>query len=184
MGWVTHAESGTLLLIMWDATKTSRKPTLTGWVVLLMPYVVTSSKQKEIVYIFKRRLGFIDSNFISYFIHTFSKRPLTNSYLLVQFICMAGTSQSCNHVREWWPITFVMLTRFCLLTKTGFVCFFVDVSQVLYSNIILRCCLWYHIWCEHLYNCQRRTIMNYVSKEYEIKIKMVHEQWLLQKMLF
>ena len=30
----------------------------------------------------------------------------------------------------------------------------------------------------------QRTVMNYVSKEYEIKIKMVNEQSLLQKMMF
>ena len=50
-------------------------------------------------------------------------------------------------------------------------------------NSILRCCLWYHLRCEHLHNYEG-TIMYDVSKVYGIKTKMVHEQWLPQKMLF
>ena len=39
------------------------------------------------------------------------KDTFINSYMLVQFSYMAGTSQLCNPVRECWPITFVTLTQ-------------------------------------------------------------------------
>ena len=125
-GIIFSFKLGTFLLIIWDATKASRKPTLTGWVVLLIPYAFTSPEQKEAVHIFIRRLEFHWQQL--YFIfHWYLLKKTPYKFLLVQFSCMAGTSQSCNHVRECSPITFVMLTRFCLLTKADFVCFFVDV---------------------------------------------------------
>ena len=109
-----------MLLIMWDDTKTSRKPN-SGFADTICSY--QSQRKSNRLYII-RRLQVIDSHFISYFIDFCSKRPLTNPYLLLQFSCMASTSQSCSHVRECWSISFVMLTRFCLTTKTDFVWFF------------------------------------------------------------
>ena len=96
--------------------------------------------KRNSLYTYKKVRGSFYSNFISYFNDTCSKRPLTNSYLMVQFSCMAGTSHSCNHVRECWPTAFVLLTKFCLLTKTDFVCFllmfFKYYTQMLYSDVV------------------------------------------------
>ena len=47
-------KSGTLLLILWDAKKKKKNPILTGWVVLLIPYAVTSSKKKKNLNIYKK----------------------------------------------------------------------------------------------------------------------------------
>ena len=98
---------------MWHARKTTKKPTLTGWVVLLIPYTVISAEQKDIVYIFIRRLEahWHQLYFIFHWYFLQNQRLLTNSYLLVQFSCMAGTSQLCNYVRK----------ALCL---PDFVCFF------------------------------------------------------------
>ena len=42
-----------------------------------------------------------------------------------------------------------MLTRFCLLTKTDFVCFLLMFPKY-YTEVLYRCFLWYHLRCEHL----------------------------------
>ena len=63
---------------------------------------------------------------------------------------MAVTSQSCNPVREYSPITFVTLTRFCLLTKTVFICFLLIFPKYYTQVFIQMLFMVPSLMCEHL----------------------------------
>ena len=58
-------------------------------------------------------------------------------------------------------------------------------THILYSNVFYDTIFGVNIYIKELLKKNyQRTIMNCVSKQNEIKTKMVHEQWVLQKILF